>query len=137
MSDPAVLLEEIQSLPPNLAAEALDFVGYLKQKSRKEIPGGGAAAPRAGKSAVLSRFTMAQIEEWAQAPEIQALVGALKGADLPPDITMKDIREMRLAEKYGSCRHQRTYPQRDCHRASRLISSYSPHSALKFAACHG
>jgi hypothetical protein len=99
MSDAAVLLEEIQSLPPNLAAEALDFVGYLKQKSRKETPVG--AAPVAEKSAVHPRFTKAQIEEWAQAPEIQALVGALKGADLPPDVTMKDIREMRLAEKYG------------------------------------
>ncbi|GHV89130.1 hypothetical protein AGMMS50267_14900 [Spirochaetia bacterium] len=97
MSNTAVLLEEIQSLPPNLAAEALDFVGYLKQKSRK----GGAAAPGEGKSAVLPRFTMAQIEAAAQAPEIQAIVGALKGADLPPDVTMKDIREMRLAEKYG------------------------------------
>ncbi|GHU67770.1 hypothetical protein FACS189447_10180 [Spirochaetia bacterium] len=93
MSDTAVLLDEIQSLPPNLAAEVLDFVGYLKQKNRKGTPD--------GKSAALPRFTMAQIEAAAQSPEIQAIVGALKGADLPPDITMKDIREMRLAEKYG------------------------------------
>jgi hypothetical protein len=95
MSDAAILLEEIQSLPPNLAAEALDVVGYLKQKSRK------GAVPAAGKSAALPRFTKAQIEAAVQSPEIQALVGALKGTDLPPDVTMKDIREMRLAEKYG------------------------------------
>ena len=97
MSDAAVLLEEIQSLPPNLAAEVLDFVGYLKQRSREETPAGEAQ----GKSAALPRFTRAQVEAAAQAPEIQAIVGALKGADLPPDVTMKDIREMRLAEKYG------------------------------------
>ncbi|MFP3041191.1 DUF2281 domain-containing protein [Treponema primitia] len=89
MNDAAVLLDEIQSLPPNLVAEVLDFVGYLKQKSRK------------AEKSILPHFTNAQIEEWAQAPEIQAIVGALKGADLPPDVTMKDIREMRLAEKYG------------------------------------
>ena len=99
MSDTAVLLEEIQSLPPNLAAEVLDFVGYLKQKSRKEAP--GEAAPGARKPAALPHFTRAQIEAAANSPEIQAIVGALKGADLPPDVTMKDIREMRLAEKYG------------------------------------
>ena len=89
MGNAAVLLEEIQSLPPNLAAEALD----------KETPRG--AVPVAGKSAALPRFTKAQIEAAVQSPDIQALVGALKGADLPPDVTMKDIREMRLAEKYG------------------------------------
>ncbi|GHV85532.1 hypothetical protein AGMMS50230_11400 [Spirochaetia bacterium] len=101
MSDTAVLLEEIQSLPPNLAAEVLDFVGYLKQKSGKGTPDGEAAAPRAEKPAALPHFTMAQIEAAAQSPKVQAIVGALKGAGLPPDITMKDIREMRLTEKYG------------------------------------
>ncbi|GMO52612.1 MAG: hypothetical protein Pg6C_18390 [Treponemataceae bacterium] len=94
MSDTAVLIEEIRSLPPNLAAEALDFVGYLKQRGRKE-------APEAGKAAALPRFTRAQIEEAVNSPDMRALLGALKGADLPPDITAKDIREMRLKEKYG------------------------------------
>ncbi|WP_026043725.1 DUF2281 domain-containing protein [Treponema primitia] len=93
MSDRAVLLDEIQSLPPNLVAEALDFVGYLKQKNRKESP--------AAEKPALPHFTKAQVEAAVQSPEIQAIVGALKGADLPPDVTMKDIREMRLAEKYG------------------------------------
>jgi hypothetical protein len=41
MSDTAVLIDEIQSLPPHLAAEVLDFVGYLKQKNRKEAAEGG------------------------------------------------------------------------------------------------
>ena len=45
-------------------------------------------------------FTVAQIEEWAKAPEIQALVGVLKEAGLPADINIKDIRNERIAEKY-------------------------------------
>ena len=45
-------------------------------------------------------LTMAQIEEWAKAPEVQALVGALKGAGLPADISISDIRNERIAEKY-------------------------------------
>ena len=48
----------------------------------------------------VSRLTMAQIEEWAKTPEIQSLVGALKSASLPPDISISDIRKERLAEKY-------------------------------------
>jgi len=43
-------------------------------------------------------FSMAQIEEWTKAPEIQSLVGALKSA--PSDISISDIRKERLAEKY-------------------------------------
>ena len=50
---------------------------------------------------VMPKFTKAQIEEWSQAPELQALAGILKDAGLPQDITMKDIRQMRLTEKYG------------------------------------
>ena len=46
------------------------------------------------------QFTMTQIEEWARAPEIQNLVGVLKGAGLPADITMSDIQNERLTEKY-------------------------------------
>jgi hypothetical protein len=49
----------------------------------------------------IPQFTMAQIEEAANASEIQALVGVLKDKGLPEDITMKDIRQMRLSEKYG------------------------------------
>jgi hypothetical protein len=39
MSDTELLIKEIQTLPVDCIAEALDFVGYLKQKqSRKTIP---------------------------------------------------------------------------------------------------
>jgi hypothetical protein len=54
------------------------------EETKKEIP----------------RLTRAQIEEWAKAPKVQAIVGVLEGADLPEDISMKDIRQMRLEEKY-------------------------------------
>ena len=47
-----------------------------------------------------SALTMAQIEEWSKAPEIRSLVGVLKGANLPPDITINGIRDERLKEKY-------------------------------------
>ena len=47
-------------------------------------------------------FTKAQIEEWAKAPEIRALSGALKNAGLPNDIDMKKIRAMRIKERYGA-----------------------------------
>jgi hypothetical protein len=46
------------------------------------------------------KFTMAQITEWSKSPKVQALVGVLEGAGLPEDISMKDIRQMRLEEKY-------------------------------------
>ncbi|GMO42900.1 MAG: hypothetical protein Pg6C_04520 [Treponemataceae bacterium] len=73
----------------------------------REVPAGRAQMiikfpiPAAEKPAVLPRFTRAQIEEAVNSPDMQALLGALKGADLPPDISAKDIREMRLKEKYG------------------------------------
>ena len=50
----------------------------------------------------LPKITMAQIEEWSKTPEIQSLVGVLKNANLPPDITISDIRNERLKEKYGT-----------------------------------
>ena len=50
----------------------------------------------------LPKITMAQIEEWSKTPEIQSLVGALKNASLPLDITINDIRNERLKEKYGA-----------------------------------
>jgi hypothetical protein len=56
--------------------------------------------PMEEKADITPKFTKAQIIEWSKSPEIQALVGALAGAGLPEDISMKDIRQMRLAEKY-------------------------------------
>jgi hypothetical protein len=51
---------------------------------------------------VLPRFSVERIEAWSRAPEIQPLIGALKGIGLPADVSIKDIREKRLAEKYGT-----------------------------------
>jgi hypothetical protein len=48
----------------------------------------------------LPQFTMEQMIEWSKSPKVQAIVGVLEGVDLPPDITMKDIRRMRLEERY-------------------------------------
>jgi hypothetical protein len=38
MTTRAVLLREIETLPESRVAEALDFVGYLKQKSAAGVP---------------------------------------------------------------------------------------------------
>ena len=45
-------------------------------------------------------LTMAQIDEWSNSPEIQSLVGVLKNTNLSPDITLSDIKNERLKEKY-------------------------------------
>jgi len=45
-------------------------------------------------------FTMEQIEEWANAPDIQSLVGALKLSEFPADININGIRNERLSKKY-------------------------------------
>ena len=45
-------------------------------------------------------LTMEQIEEWANESEIRSLAGILKGANLPDDVKLSDIRNERLAEKY-------------------------------------
>ena len=47
-----------------------------------------------------ARLTKTQIVEWAKSPDVQALIGALKGTDLPADIDISGIRNERLAEKY-------------------------------------
>ncbi|HCC36654.1 MAG TPA: hypothetical protein DEQ14_03020 [Treponema sp.] len=49
----------------------------------------------------ISHFSSTQIEEWALTPEIQSFVGALKDSGLPENITINDIKAMRLAEKYA------------------------------------
>jgi len=48
----------------------------------------------------IPRFTRKQIEDWAKSPEIQSLAGALKTADLPAEVSLSDIRKVRLEEKY-------------------------------------
>ena len=47
-------------------------------------------------------LTMAQIDEWSKSPEIQSLAGVLKNSNLSPDITLSDIKNERLKEKYGA-----------------------------------
>jgi hypothetical protein len=38
MTERAVLIREIETLPESRVAEALDFVGYLKQRSAPRVP---------------------------------------------------------------------------------------------------
>jgi hypothetical protein len=53
------------------------------------------------------KLSRAEIDEMAKTdPVIQSLTGCIKGAWLPPpltreNVTMKDIRELRLKERYG------------------------------------
>jgi len=49
----------------------------------------------------IPHLTMAQIEEAANLSDIQSLVGVLHGKGLPDNFTLKDIRKMRLEEKYN------------------------------------
>jgi len=78
-------LDGIFDLPPVFKNRKVEVIMFPVEEKAETIP----------------KVTTAQIDEWTQTPELQALAGLLKGADLPPDISMKDIRQMRLAEKYG------------------------------------
>jgi hypothetical protein len=77
-------LAGIFNLPPGFMNRKVEVIMFPVEERINETP----------------RLTRAQIEEAANSPEVQALVGALEGAGLPEDISMKDIRQMRLAEKY-------------------------------------
>jgi hypothetical protein len=76
------VLTDIFDLPPAFMNRKVEIVMFPVEE--KKVP----------------RLTMAQIEEWTKTPEIQSLVGALKSAGLPLDISINDIRKERLAEKY-------------------------------------
>jgi hypothetical protein len=76
------VLTDIFDLPPAFTNKKVEIVMFPVEE--KKVP----------------RLTMAQIEEWVKTPEIQSLVGALKPAGLPANISMSDIRKERLAEKY-------------------------------------
>ena len=76
-------------------ADIFDLPSVFKNKKIEVI-----MFPVEEKTEKIPQFTMAQIEEAANSSEIQALVGVLKDKGLPENIT-KDIRQMRLAEKYG------------------------------------
>jgi hypothetical protein len=77
-------LAGIFNLPPGFMNRKVEVIMFPVEDMKNETP----------------RLTRIQIEEAANSPEVQALVGVLEGAGLPEDINMKDIRQMRLAEKY-------------------------------------
>ena len=52
------------------------------------------------KAETTQKFTMTQINEWSKSPKVQAIVGVLKDINLPVDLNMKDIKQIRLSEKY-------------------------------------
>ena len=90
-------LVNLFDLPPSFKDKKVEVVLLPIEESTNEIS--------TDKSTIQNKknfplLTIAQIEEWAKTPEIQALVGVLKGADLPPDININDIRNERVAEKY-------------------------------------
>jgi len=71
--------------PVALARNQMVVLTYTKEKPEAQTP----------------RFSKAQIEQWAYDSALQSLVGILDRAGIPGDITMKDIHEMRLGERYG------------------------------------
>jgi len=89
----AHILADMFDLPPAFKNKKIEVILLPVEDSPEEAP--------ISLQKDFSRFTAAQIEEWAQAPEVQTLVGALKEAGLPSDISMADIRSERLAEKYA------------------------------------
>jgi hypothetical protein len=88
-------LADLFDLPAAFENKRIEVVLMPVEESQDE-----SSAPV--KKPALLRLSQAQIEEWAKAPEIQALVGVLKGTGLPENISASDIREMRLEEKYGT-----------------------------------
>ena len=90
-------LANIFDLPPSLKNKRVEVVLLPVDESISEISTDKSSVPMKKNFPLL---TIAQIEEWAKAPEIQALVGVLKGAGLSADININDIRNERVAEKY-------------------------------------
>ena len=85
----AHVLIDIFDLPPAFKNGKVEVILLPAEESPEET-----LAP-AQKGAL--RFSAAQIREWAQAPEIQTLVGALKGSGLPADTSITNIRNERLS----------------------------------------
>jgi hypothetical protein len=77
-------LTDIFDLPPNFMNRKVEVIMFPVEETADITP----------------KFTMEQIIKWSKSPKVQALVGVLEGVGLPADISMKDIRQMRLAEKY-------------------------------------
>ena len=77
-------LANIFNLPPFLRNRKVEVTVSLVEEESEKLP----------------QFTMEQMIEWSQAPDIQCLIGVLKDAGLPENLTSKDIRRMRLEERY-------------------------------------
>ncbi|GBU29526.1 hypothetical protein R84B8_03098 [Treponema sp. R8-4-B8] len=86
------VLTSIFDLPPTLQNRKIEVVLFPADEETEKIPFSTQKKP--------FQLTLAQIDEWAKAFEIQTLVGALAGTNLPSDISINDIREQRLADKY-------------------------------------
>jgi len=86
------ILAGLFDLPPTLQNRKIEVVFFPAEEETEEIPILIQKKP--------FQLTMAHIDEWAKAAEIQALVGALTGTNLPADISINDIRKQRLTDKY-------------------------------------
>ena len=77
-------IADIFDLPPILRNRKVEVIVFPLEDSIRVMP----------------KFDRTQIEKAANSPRVRAIVGVLKDTGLPPDITIKDIRQMRLEEKY-------------------------------------
>ena len=91
MTQQALLLKEIDGLPPKYLGEVIDFAGYLRQKAAREAS--ESAAPKDGGKL---RLTRAEIDELMKdCPHTQALSGILSGLG---DVDLDEVRMERLAK---------------------------------------
>jgi hypothetical protein len=88
-------LEDIIDLPPAFRNKKVEVILFPLEE-----PSDFLSADKASIEEKFPLIKVAQIEEWAKAPQIQALVGILKGTGLPEDISIEEIRDERLSEKY-------------------------------------
>ncbi|MDR0321661.1 MAG: hypothetical protein LBI28_09175 [Treponema sp.] len=77
-------LTDIFDLPPNFMNRKVEVIMFPVEETADITP----------------KYNMEQTIKWSKSPKVQDLVGVLEGVGLPADISMKDIRQMRLAEKY-------------------------------------
>ena len=85
------VLVDIFDLPPSFKNKKVEVVLFPVDESSISQN-----SPQNSQKKNYPLLTMAQIKEWAKAPEIQSLVGVLKGKSLPVDISISDIRNERL-----------------------------------------
>jgi hypothetical protein len=94
-------LSQIFNLPASFANRQIEIVMWPVEDNAVEE-----ASEKPLERPELPRFSRAEIDEMAKNdPVIQALTGCIKGDWLPPpltreNVTMKDIRELRLKERH-------------------------------------